>query len=568
MNKASVVARGAAIIAAGTLLSRLLGLVRENMISTAFGTSYVAGAFRTAFSVPDLLYYLLAGGALSAVFIPVFSDYLVRGDQSAANRIASSVMNLMLSILAVGVLLEIIFAPLVVRLVAWGYDPHTPTFHLAVTLTRIMCGVILFTAVSGLLSGMLNSYMHFLMPTVVWSSYNLFFIFGIAVLRKMHWHGAPLGIYGVGIGVLLGGLSMALLQIPVVVKYGFRYAPLIDFAHAGVRQIIRLFAPVMFGLSLAQLNLQLIPLSIASFAGPAAVAVIYTANRVVLLPMGIFAVAVATAFFPRMSQQATLGEFQQLRETFAQGMKAIILLIIPSTVAILILAKPMIGLLNGGGEFNIHDIENAAFALVLFTWGLLGLSALQLINRAFFSLKSILSPVIVGALMVGANYLFGWYFTKYTRVNFGGTALATALTTTLAAVVLFELLRRRLQGIGGRDILFTTLKVTLASVVMGAVIYLLARHFAPAVYYQQTKFTLGPMIHFKLFAPNKLVAKAIGAQAKMPIPRMRLLVQIGVSMIAGLLAYFLALRALGVKESSLITDRLLRRFRRQPAISG
>ena len=148
MLKASTVAKGAAIIAIGTLCSRLLGLVRERLISNIFGTSIAAGAFRTAFSVPDLLYYLLAGGALSAVFIPVFSDYLARNEQKAANRIGSSITNLTVLVLFGGVLLEIIFAPTVVSLIS-GYSPGSEVFILAVNLTRIMCGVVIFTAITG-----------------------------------------------------------------------------------------------------------------------------------------------------------------------------------------------------------------------------------------------------------------------------------------------------------------------------------------------------------------------------------------------------------------------------------
>jgi len=571
MQKSSVVARGAAIIAIGTLCSRLLGLVREKMISNVFGTTIAAGAFRTAFSVPDLLYYLLAGGALSAVFIPVFSDYLTRNEQKDANRIGSSITNLTVLVLLGGVILEIIFAPTVVRLIS-GYTPGSETFLLAVNLTRIMCGMVIFTAITGLLSGMLNSYFHFLMPTVVWNVYNLFFILGIAVLRKFHWHGTPLGIYGVAIGVVMGALAMALLQIPHVVKYGFRYRPIIDVHHPGVQAILRSFVPVMFGLSLSYLNLQFIPMAIASrtvgsdAVKAAAAAVIYAANRIVLLPMGIFAVAVATAAFPQMSQLATAGDLPALRRSVASNLKAILLLIIPSAVGIIVLAKPMLGLLNGGGKFDIQDINTSAFALVLFTWGLLGLSLLQLVNRAFFSLKNVFTPVVVGILMVGANILFGWLVTVHTAVRYGGTALATSLTTTLAALVLIELLRRRLQGFDGRDILVTFVKIGIASVVMGAVVYFVAGFLAPSVKYEGLLHSIRPMVSFSVIAPAIEKASTLGHES-LKLPLKHLMLQIGASMIAGIAAYLAVLRLLGVAELTMITDRIMRRFRRRSTAS-
>ncbi len=591
MNKASTVARGAAIIAIGTLVSRLLGLIRENLISHYYGTSIFNGAFRAAYSVPDLLYYLLAGGALSAAFIPVFSDYLLRDEQEEANRVGSSIANLMLLCLTVGVALEIIFAPYVVRFVAPGINPliNPAGFALTVTLTRVLCGIVLFTAISGLYTGMLNAYHHFLMPTVVWNVFNIIFIIGIAVLRKLHWHSGhlgmlhwhagQLGIYGVCVGALLGALSMVLLQIPVVMKYGYRYTPVLDLANAGVRRVIGLFGPVMLGLSLSYLNLQFIPIQIASLAstvsnpdaGLAAVVMIVAANRVVLLPLGIFAIAIATAAFPRLSQQATLGEVEQFRATFQRSLTAIILLVLPASVGIYVLARPMIGLLNGGGAFDVHAIDGAAFALMLFSWGLLALSMLQLVYRAFFARKEVFTPVLIGLLMVASNVAFGWYLTKHTRVYFGGTALATSVTTTLATFVLLELLRRRLQGFGGRELTITTLKIVLASVVMGFVVYLIAHRLAPTLLFDGSKMVLSPTLLPHFTAPPIEATHQVLGVLKLKVSMLQVLlrdlhvlIQIGASMIAGLAVYFAMLRLLGVREIALVTAR----FRRRPTVSA
>jgi len=561
MSSSSTVARGAAIIAAGTLTSRLLGWLREKLLLSTFGASFITGAYNSAFSVPDLLYYLLAGGALSAAFIPVFSDFLAKKQPEDANRTGSSIANLMLLALIAGVALELIFAPYVVRLVAPGYAPGTQEFQLTVYLTRVMCGMVIFTAMSGLLTGMLNSYHHFLAPTVVWNTYNIGIILGITVFSKWSiFGGSPAhpSIVGVAAGVMVGALSMALIQIPVVMKYGFRYSCIIDLAHAGTKRVLQLFAPVMVGLSLSQLNLQMIPLMIGSIAGTTAVTDIRAANRIVLLPLGIFAVAISTAAFPRLSQLAALGETQEFRRTISSALRAILLLSIPSAMMIFVLATPMTCLLWGGGKFGMEDIRAASFTLAFFIWVLLALGAIQLINRAFYSLQDTFTPVIVGVIMVLLNIPTGLFFVKYTPLAYGGVAFSTTATTTVFTIVLFELLRRRLGGIDGRALLTTTLKICAASVAMAVVVYLIAYRLAPVL---ADGTHLSPIYRLHWHAPAITANKTLNELGELKIPVRKVVVQIGASMIAGLLVYLLALWAMGVEELSLVTARFRKKAR-------
>ncbi|HEY3418059.1 MAG TPA: lipid II flippase MurJ, partial [Armatimonadota bacterium] len=321
----STVAVGATIIAVGTLLSRILGLVRENLLVNTFHDRAITDAFLSAFLVPDMLYYLLAGGALSAAFIPVFAGYLAKDQHEDANRVGSTIANLMLIAVLIGLVFLFIFTPQVVQVIAHGYAPGSPKFNLTVILAREMCAMIIFTALSSLLTGILNSYHHFLMPTVIWNTYNLGLIFGIAVLSKihtpahlpafLHWQGNTLGIHGAALGVLIGALSLVVFQLPAVFKYGFRYAPIIDLTHEGVRRVLLLFAPVVVGLALVQINQLAIPQIIGSILPDGAVTDIRVANRLVLLPLGLFATAISVAAFPRLSQQASLGEKRGFSET-------------------------------------------------------------------------------------------------------------------------------------------------------------------------------------------------------------------------------------------------------------
>jgi len=576
MRHTSTVLQGALIISAGTFVSRLLGLVRENLLNSTFGASDITGAYNSAFSVPDLLYYLLAGGALSAAFIPVFTEFLAKDRQGDANSTGSSIANLMLIALLIGVVLELIFAPQVVRFVAPGYtQEHPELFGTTVLLTRVMCGMVIFTALSGLLTGILNSYQHFLVPTIVWNVYNLSIIFGITTLSKQAWlGGSPTqpNIMGVSISVVLGALLMAAIQLPVVLKYGFRYRPIIDFSHPGVKRVLVLFVPVMAGMALSQYNLQMIPLQVGSFAGPSAVTDIRVANRIVLLPFGLIAVAISTAAFPLLARLIARDEHRAFRETITKSLKAILLLSIPCAVGVFVLSTPLITLLLGGGKFGIEDIHAAAFILAYFIWAVLAMGVLQVVNRGFYAMKDTVTPVIVQVFMVLGNAGLGWWLIKYQPVHYAGIAVSTTLTTTLAALVLFDILRRRLRGLGGRSILPMTAKVVIASLLMGAAMFVTARALAPTVV-ETTKDgvvlpaeTITPSYRLAWQAPTLHGFKTDEDLGTLDRPMGRLALQVGASMLAGGLVFFLLLWLLRVEEMALITAKFTGRLTRMTSV--
>ncbi|MHB9133270.1 MAG: murein biosynthesis integral membrane protein MurJ [Armatimonadota bacterium] len=568
-SKLTTVAAGAAIIFAGTLLSRILGLVRDNLLMNTFSERWMTDAYLSAFLVPDTVYYLLAGGALSSAFIPVFSSYLTKEKRDDANRVASSIMNLMLLAICAGLIIIFIFAPSVIRVLAHGYEPGTPKFNLTVILAREMCVMVIFTALSGLMTGMLNSYRHFLMPVVVWNTYNLGILFGITVLSKipvpanlpgfLHWEGQTLGIHGAAFGIVLGAITLAAFQLPVVIKHGFRYSPIIDWGHEGVRKVLILFLPVMVGLALQQVNLLMVPQVIGSALPDGAVTDLRNANRLILLPLGLFAIAVSTAAFPKLAEQVAQGATQAFRDTIARGVKVILLFAFPSTVGMLILTEPINALLWGGKGYGITDIRAAAFALAFFCLGLVALSMSQLINRAFYSLHDTLTPVIVGVLMVAANIGLALYLIKFSSLSYGGVALSTSITTILSTLILFEILRRKLGGIGGHAIAVTTGKLLLASTMMGVVIYFVASWLAPTSVVGGAAVWVGPHFPFPWPAPDLAARISDG----MGVSRHDLALQIGASGLAGMMVYLLAIWLLRVEELHVISSRLLGKLRRK-----
>lgn len=568
-RKASSVAAGALIISGGTLLSRLLGYVREKMLLGAFSDSNVTGAYNSAFMVPDLLYYLLAGGAMSAAFIPVFTNFLSNGKDHETHETGSTISSLLLVAMTIGALLEIVFAPWVVRLIAPGYRPGSNVFRLTVNLTRLMCVMVIFTAQSGHFTGILNSYKHFLTPVLVWNVYNLSIILGISVFSKLPILGATHGhpsIYGVGVGVVLGAICMAVIQLPVVFKYGFRLTWALDLGHAGVRRVLKLFAPVMVGLSLSQVNLMAIPLIIGTLLGAPAVTDIRAANRLVMLPFGLFAIAISTAAFPKLAQQVAMGATKEFRETIGQSMRAILLLSVPATLIMFVLAEPLTYCLWGGDAFSQNSVQASAFVLMFFAWNLLGLSVVQIINRAYYSLHDTITPVIAGVGMVAVNIPLSWYLAVKTPFRYGGVAMATTITTAISTLILLELLRRRLNGLDGRALLYLTAKIIFSSLLMGMVVYFGARFLAPTLHLGTQDIKVAPV--FRWPAPFLPFSKESDQTTNMAFSlheRLLLLIHLAIPLFIGMMVYIGALWVMRVKELCMIIDRLKAKVRKRPA---
>lgn len=550
-KKNSSVAAGAVIFTIGMFCSRLIGLIRDNRLNNIFGDSDVAGAYRLAFTIPDLFYFLLAGGALSAAFIPVFTSYLARNQKEEANRIASSVFTLLLLVISFCTIVIVIFAPQFVKLLPAYRHMQPEIYHLTVKLVRIMCFMLIFTAQSALFTGILNSFKHFLAPVIVWNTYNLAILFGITIFSKMAiFGGTPSepNIVGVAYGVLLGAISLAVIQLPFAWHYGFRPRLVIELAHEGVQRIFQLFLPVMASLSLSQFNLLTMPLWIGSYFGPPAVANIGNANKIVMLPFSLFAMAISTAVFPTLSQQIAIGEFRAFRDTLNRSITLLLLLSIPSAMGMMILAEPIVALLWGGGKLGLQGIQASGFVLVLFAWGVIGLGLAQIVNRAFYSMQDTKTPTIISIGMVVGNLLLSMLFSLYTPLKYGGVALATTITVTFSTLILIQILRKRLNGIGGRILSINVGKILLASAAMGIVCYLIAVWLAPDI----AGHSLLPTIKF--IAPYLPSTRILGND-NLVFSRLQVLIQVGTAISAGIIVYFVTLHLLGVKESGELLNR-------------
>lgn len=458
MNEARRVrlARAATVVMVAFFVSRILGLTREMIIGNQFGTSRELDAYLAAFRVPDLIFQLIAGGALGSAFIPTFTSYLARSDEQQAWRLASSVLNIVALVLTASAVLAAVLAPqLVSRVIVPGFSPGEQA--LTVRLMRLMLVSSIIFGISGIVMGILNSFQHFLLPALAPAIYNLSIIGGAVFLAPV------VGIYGLALGVVAGSFLHLLIQLPALLGKGLAYQPILDITHPGVREVARLMLPRMLGLGTVQVNF-VVNTILASGLAEGSLAALNYAWMLMLLPQGIFAMAIATAAFPTFSELAARDELADLRESLSETLRIVLYLTIPASMGLVLLREPLIALLLERGRFDPSSTQAVAWALQFYALGLLGHSALEIVTRAFYALHDTRTPVLIGAGAVTLNIILSLLLVG--PLLHGGLALANSVATIVETVVLLSILRRRLGGVGGRGFLRSLAKTTLASIVM------------------------------------------------------------------------------------------------------
>lgn len=454
------IAKAAGILMVAILLSRVLGFVRETVMGMQFGSNWVTDAYIAAFTIPDLVYYLLIGGALSAAFIPVFTEYVVRGEREEAWKIVSILINIILLVLGVIIILGMIFAPALVPLVALNFQGQT--LDLTIFLTRLMFPAVMFHALNGLAMGILNSFDHFTAPAFGSVVYNLVIILAAFLL------GDKMGIAGMSVGVVLGAAASFILQYSVLKKKGIKYQWIIDLKHPGVRKIGALMLPAMIGLSIIQVNL-VINQNFASFLSAGSITALRFANRLMQLPYGIFASAIAMAIFPTLTKQAAQKSYADLQKTLSLGLRVTNFLSIPAGVGLMVLAVPVVRLLFEQGKFGPEATNATAFALIFYALGIFAQCGIAVITRGYYALQDTVTPLKIGLLTVVLNIIFNFALIK--PLGHGGLALAFSLSGIVNLLVLMVLLRRKMGQIDGKNISISFAKITVASLAMGLAAY-------------------------------------------------------------------------------------------------
>ena len=550
MKKQTVLA-ASGIMMGATILSRLLGFVREGSIGYFWDPkSPHTNAYLAAFNVPDLLYYLLSGGALSASIIPVIAAYLQRNERDESWRIANTLLTVFGLCAVVGAGVIMVFARPLVLLVAPGFGPAQAAQ--CAYYVRIIAPMVLFTVISGLTTGFLQAHRHFTAPAMAWLVYNFGIIGGAFIGGRVlsHHMDDPTGLKGPAYGVIAGAILLVLVQLPALWVRGWRPRPTLAVSHPGVREAIRLFVPYMIGLAATQICLLWLPGFFGSyFAG--GVASLRYANRLVVLPYGLFGIAIATAAFPAMAEHVAAGELDQFRKLISNSFRAILALVVPSAVGLIVLAGPILRLLWKRGEFDETSVGMSAFALMAFAGSLVALSGLQVLNRAFFSLKDRRTPPLVA---IGYNLVIVVFavLLLHTPFAYGSIAAAITIGTFVGLFVLMALLWRRVQGLDGREMAISCPRIVVASAALGVVALMVAQ-------WTGHRFHV-PVPHLMLTAP--LASQPV---PNIVTPKSAVGLQVLLSMGAGLAAYVLILRLLGAPELASV-KQALRRRRTSPAV--
>jgi len=454
------ITKSVGIVSLGTFTSRILGYIRDVLIADRFGASVVSDAFFAAWRIPNTLRELLGEGALSAAFIPVFTEYLRTKDKKQAWELASLVINGLLIISILITILGIIFAPLIIIIIVPGFIGND-AFTLTVTLTRIMFPFTIFICLSALVMGILNSCQHFTLPAFAPAGLNLCLIISIFLLCPLF---KQQPIYGLSLGLLLGGLVQLLIQIPGLIKERIEYQLILNFLNPGVKKVILLMLPRAVGSGITQLNITISNL-LASFLVSGSISSLFYSNRLIHLPLSIFGIAIGTVLFPTMSTQFVERDLDGLKKSISWGLRIVILTCLPATIGLMVLGRPIIQLLFQHGQFDVYDTNMTYLALFFYAFGLLGFASLRVIVPAFYSQHDTWTPLKTGIFSVIANIIFSILLMK--PLEQGGLALSLSLSGFLNVTLLLMSLRQKIGAIGASQILKSFLKILLASSIMG-----------------------------------------------------------------------------------------------------
>lgn len=513
------VAKAAGILMVAMVLSRIIGYVRDMVIYARFGQNNLTDAYNAAFSIPDFLYYLLVGGALSSAFIPVFSGFIATDKEEDGWQVASTIFNIIVILMLVGIAIGVFFAPQLVYILVPGFTPEN--IALTVKMTRIMFIQTFFMALNGISMGILNSYHNFFAPALGSVMYNL----GIIVVGLVL---APyLGIVGFAVGVVSGAVLNFAVQLPALVRIGLRYRPVIDLGHFGVKKIGTLIVPVLIGLSVTHFNL-FVNQNLGSSLPQGMISALRAAQRIMQLPIGVFAIAIAVATFPTLTAYAARNQREEFKKTMSLAIRTIIFITLPAAAGLIVLRVPIVRVLFQQGKFLPQDTEATAYALLFYCLGLIAYSAIQLLNRVFYSLQDTRTPVIVGIFTILVN--IGLNFILIRPFGHGGLALAYSLAGFVNMFGLFYILRRKIGAIDGRKILWSFAKTLAISGVMG-----LAASYASSL--------VGTMVD-------------IGSKPGQAI-------QVGVGVITGAAVFAAFALILKMEEAEMAKALLLKRFRRK-----
>lgn len=463
------VARTAGKVGLATMASRVLGLVREQVMATVFGAGLATDAFNVAFRIPNLLRDLFAEGALSSAFVPTFTTVHQREGEDAAWAFARQLMNTLLLVLLVLCAAGWILAPALVRLFAPGFAAIPGKLELTVQLTRVMLPFLPAVALAAAAMGMLNARGRFGIPALAPVMLNLgMIVFGVGLIPVFERAGQP-AILGMAWGVVIGGVLQFAIQLPSLHRLGFRLRFEWPSLPPAVRRVAALMTPATIGLGATQINL-LVSTFIASLLPQGSVSWLWYAFRLMQLPIGVFGVALATVSLPSLSRAAAADDREGLKNTLSATLRLVFLFTIPAALWLAVLGRPVVALLYEHGRFLASDTDRTAAALAMYCVGLPAYAAVGVLTRAFYALGDTRRPMQASFVSVALNLALN--LALMNSMAHLGLALATSITAGVNALQLAAYLRNRIGPLGARRIAATCAKVTVAAGIPAALVAL------------------------------------------------------------------------------------------------
>jgi putative peptidoglycan lipid II flippase len=501
------VARFAASAGAATMASRILGLVRDQVLASFFGASATIAmdAYYVAFRIPNLLRDLFAEGAMSAAFVPTFTSYLTTRGKNEALRVGNNVVNAIVVILGVLVILGVIFTdPLVRLLTDDAYASNPEKMALTISLARIMLPSLLFIALAAALMGMLNSLHHYFIPALSPAMFNVMTILSAFALVPVLAQLGVAPITAIAIGTTVGGVAQLALQWPALRREGYRYRPAVDWHDEGLRRVLLLMGPGTIGMAATQVNL-LVNTQLATGQGQGAVSWLSYAFRLMYLPIGLFGVSIATATLPTVSRQVAEKNLTAVRDTMTRSISLMLMLNVPATIGLIVLAVPIVRVIFEHGRFTAYDTTATATALQFYTLGLVGYSIVRIASPVFYALGRNRVPVVVGVMAVLVNAGLNYTLVRVMGYGYASLAFGTSIAALFNAIVLFTLLRGSLGGLNGRQLAGTSARIVVASIAMG-VAAIAADRYLPTLIAQ-------PGLMWEILRLGATIAIALGVLA-------------------------------------------------------
>jgi putative peptidoglycan lipid II flippase len=447
------------------MTSRILGVVREQVLAAFFGAGNAMDAYNVAYRIPNLVRDLFAEGAMSSAFVPTFTRHLTTEGKASAWRLGNLVINGLMVITAGLVILGIVFAEPLVALFASAYREVPGKLELTVFLTRLMLPFLTFVALAAAFMGMLNSLHRFFIPALSPAMYNVATITcALVLVPLMPGMGLP-PITAIAIGSLIGGAAQLAVQWPALRREGFRYRPVLDWRDESLRRVLVLMGPGTIGLAATQVNV-FVNTVLATGEGTGAVSWLNYAFRLMYLPIGLFGVSIATATLPAVSRHAAHRDEPAARRTIADGLTLMLVLNVPATVGLIVLATPIVRVIFERAAFTPADTAATAAAVRFYALGLVGYSIVRIASPVFYALGQNRTPVMISVATVLANALLNIALVRV--MGYQGLALGTSIAALFNAALLMFFLRRRLDGIDGGRVAGSLLRIVMASAVMGA----------------------------------------------------------------------------------------------------